>query len=113
MIENAKIKDVNLSMADYGCLVLEMQLEGNGWGVIFGGRVLGHGYVGAKEFEGGPRGIEEIMRIMDVVGVSRFNEMKDKYVRIEVEGWGTSISKIGNIVEDKWFDYTEFYGDEK
>lgn len=113
MIENAKIKDVNLSMADYGCLVLEMQLEGNGWGVIFGGRVLGHGYVGAEEFKGSSRGVEEIMRIMDVVGVSRFNDMKDRYVRVEVGDCGSSISKIGNIIENKWFDYIEFYGDEK
>lgn len=113
MIKNAKIKDVNLSMADYGCLVLEMQLEGNGWGVVFGGRVLGHGYVGAEEFKGTSRGVEEIMRIMDVVGVSRFNDMKDRYVRVEVGDWGSSISKIGNIIENKWFDYIEFYGDEK
>lgn len=113
MIENAKIKNVNLSMADYGCLVLEMQLEGNSWGVVFGGRVLGHGYVGAEEFRGSPSGVEEIMRIMDVVGVSRFNDMKDRYVRVEVGDWGSSISKIGNIIENKWFDYIEFYGDEK
>lgn len=113
MIENAKIKSVDLSMADHGCLVLEMELEGNGWFTVFGGRVLGKGYVGAKEFSGSPRGIEEIMRIMNVVGVDHFNNMQNKYVRVETEGWGSPISKIGNIVEDKWFDYTEFYGEDE
>ena len=98
-------------MEDHGCLVLWLTLEGKGWGCGFGGRVLGKGYVGAKEFEGSKKGIEEIMRIMDVVGVSNFNSMKDKYVRVEVEGWGGTINKIGNIIEDKWFDYKEFYAE--
>lgn len=112
-IQNAKITKVDLSMADHGCLTLELVIEGKGWGCCFGGYVLGYGYVGAEEFEGSPKGIIEIMRIMDVVGVSRFNEMKDKYIRVEIEGWGGSVYKIGNIIEDKWFDYREFYKKER
>lgn len=112
-IQNAKITKVDLSMADHGCLTLELMIEGKGWGCCFGGYVLGYGYVGAEEFEGSPKGIIEIMRIMDVVGVSRFNEMKGKYIRVEVEGWGGSVYKIGNIIEDKWFDYREFYKKER
>ena len=112
MIENAKIKSVDLSMEDHGVLTLRMLLEGAGWGCEFGGYVLGHGYVGAKEFSGGRKGIEEIMRIMNVVGVNSFSDMKDKYVRAEIKGWGDSIKKIGNIIEDKWFDYREFYKEE-
>ena len=50
---------------------------------------------------------------MDVVGVSRFSEMKNKYIRVETEGWGDTIHKIGNIIEDKWFDYHEFYKKER
>jgi hypothetical protein len=111
-IENARIVNVDLSMADHGVLCLALVLEGNGWGVTFGGRVLGKGYVGAKEFSGGPKGIEEIMRIMDVVGVSKFNDLKNKYVRVVIGNWGDTISKIGNIIQDKWFDYKEFYSDE-
>ena len=108
-IENALIEYADLSMADHGCLTLELGLAGNGWGVCFGGRVIGKGYVGAKEFKGYAKGIEEIMRIMDVVGVSRFSQLKGKYVRVVSAGWGGTISKIGNIIEDKWFDYDEFY----
>lgn len=112
IIENAKIKRVDLSMADHGVLTLEMVLEGKGWGVTFGGRVIGKGYLGAKEFKGYEKGTEEIMRIMDVVGVDHFNDMKDRYVRVEVGNWGDPVYKIGNIIEDKWFDYKEFYGNE-
>jgi len=110
MIENAKITSVDLSMADHGVLTLQMTIEGKGWGCVLGGYVLGKGYLGAKEFDGSPKGIEEIMRIMDVVGVERFNDMVGKYIRVESERWGSKIHKFGNIVEDKWFDYKEFYG---
>ena len=33
-IENALITNVDLSMADHGCLTLVMTLEGGGWGVV-------------------------------------------------------------------------------
>lgn len=109
MIENAKIVSADLSMEDHGVLVLELILEGDGWGVTFGGRVLGKGYVGADEFSGSPKGIEEVMRIMDVVGVGSFSELEGKYVRAETSGWGGTVEKIGNITKNKWFDYHEFY----
>ena len=100
-ILNAKITKIDLSMADHGVLTLEMSLEGDGWGTCFGGRVLGKGYLGAKEFSGSPKGIEEIERIMDVVGVDRFNDMKGQYVRVVVGNWGDGVNKIGNIIKDK------------
>ena len=52
------------------------------------------------------------MRIMDVVGVDSFKAMEGKYVRAELEGLSCPIKKIGNIIEDKWFDYREFYKEE-
>ena len=112
-IENAKITNVDLTMTDHGCLCLWLSLEGNGWCTNFSGRVIGKGYLGAKEFIGYEKGTEEIMRIMDVVGVERFNDMKGKYIRAELNGWGSGINKIGNIIEDKWFDYNEFYSETK
>lgn len=108
-IENATITSADLSMEDHGVLTLWLQIEGDGWGCAIGGYVLGHGYVGAKEFEGSPKGIEEIMRIMDVVGVSSFSELAGKQIRVETEGWGGRVTKFGNIIKNKWFDYKEFY----
>lgn len=26
------------------------------------------------------------------------------------DGWGSTITKIGNIINDKWFDMKEFFG---
>ena len=44
-IENALITSVDLSMADHGVLCLEMGLDGRGWGCVFGGHVIGKGYL--------------------------------------------------------------------
>ena len=106
-IENAIIDSVELSMEDHGCLTLLLSVSGYGWGCSVGGYVLGHGFVGAKNFTGCAKGIEEIMRVMDTVGVSKFSDLKGKYIRVVIEN--NSIKKFGHIIEDKWFDYNEFY----
>ena len=83
-IENALITNVDLSMADHGCLTLAMTLEGGGWGVVYGGYCLGKGYLGADDdfFDGSAAGMEYLMRIMDTVGVEKFQDLKGKYVRV-------------------------------
>lgn len=110
-IENATIENVSLNMENYGCLTLDITLKGNGWGCVFGGYCLGKGYLGANDdcFKGYDKGLEAIMRIMDVVGVSDLNKMVGKNVRVASEGWGSKVTAIGNILEDKWFDYELFF----
>ena len=110
-IENALISSVDISMEDYGCVVYEIVLECGGWGCVFGGYCLGHGYLGATDFDGSEKGIESIARIMDVVGVSRFNDMRGRYIRVATKGRGEPIKIIGNIVRENWFDSEAFFSD--
>lgn len=114
-IENALIKNVDLSMADHGCLTLAMTLEGGGWGVVYGGYCLGKGYLGADDafFNGSAAGMEYLIRIMDTVGVEKFQDLKGKYVRVATKGWGSSVKIIGNIIKDKWFDAETFFADKE
>ena len=114
-IENALITKVDLSMADYGSLTLAMQLEGDYWGVVYGGYCLGKGYLGADDdfFDGSAAGMEYLMRIMATVGVERFQDLKGKYVRVATNGCGCSIKIIGNIIKDQWFDAETFFADKK
>ena len=114
-IENALIENVDLSMADHGCLTLAMTLQGGGWGVTYGGYCLGKGYLGADDdfFDGSAAGMEYIMRIMDTVGVEKFQDLKGKYVRVATKGWGGSVKIIGNILKDQWFDAETFFTDKK
>lgn len=109
IIMNAEITNVDLSMQDHGCFVLTLVLRGSGWGVVYGGYCIGKGFLGADEFEGSAKGLEYLMRIMDVVGVETFNDMVGKYVRVATKGWGNSVKIIGNILKDHWFDAEEFF----
>ena len=112
-LKNAEITNVSLNFKDHGVLTLDLTLSGGGWGVIYGGYVLGRGHLGAKTFEGGASGLEAIMRIMDVVGVSDLMEMKGKHVRVATKGLGHSVKIIGNFINDEWFDYESFFDDAK
>ena len=49
--------------------VLTSPLKGMVGGVTLGGYVIGNRYLVADKFEGSNRGTEEIMRIIDTVGV--------------------------------------------
>ena len=82
-------------------------------GCVYGGYVLGSGYVGADVFEGSAIGMESIMRIMDTVGCDTFNDMKGEYVRAAVKGWGDRVQIIGHIMQDKWFDQESFFKEKK
>ena len=114
-IENAKITGVDLSMADHGCMTLSMTLEGAGWGCVYGGYVLGKGYIGAKPefFEADGNGMVYLMRIMDIIESDTFNGMKGEYIRIATKGWGDRVRIIGHITKDKWFDAESFFEDLK
>ena len=108
-IENAIIEDVSISMEDHGCITFLVYIEGNGWFTSFGGYVNGHGYLGSDYWDGGGSAIVAMMKIMDTVGVEKWEDLKGKYIRVESDGWGSSIHKIGNILKDKWFDLKEFF----
>lgn len=112
-IENAQITSVDLSMADYGCLCIEIGLKGSSWGCTYGGYAIGHGYLGADEFKGSEDGIEYIMRIMDTVGVEKFNQMKGQYVRVATRKSDRIVKIIGNILKDQWFDTESFFADKE
>ena len=110
MIENAKITRTSLTMADHGCLTYWLFVEGSGWGCGIGGYAIGRGYLDADTFDGvNGYGIESMMRIMDTVGVDRWEDLPGKYIRVETEGWGSSIHKIDNLISPKWFDLKEFF----
>ena len=108
-IENAKITNVSLTMADYGCLTFWITVEGAGWECGIGGYSIGHGYLGAEKFDGYGPGLEAMMRIMDTVGVDKWENLKGEYVRVKTEEWSGTVTCIGNILKDKWFDLKEFF----
>lgn len=110
-IRNAKIIDTRLTMEDHGCLTFFLTLQGDGWGVNFGGYAIAHGYRNAKTFKAEDgHGLEAMMQIMDVVGVDRWEDLKGKDIRAK-STWrnGAPVDIIGNLIEDKWFNIREFF----
>jgi len=110
-IDNSQITNVSLTMADNGCLTLWLSLSGEA-SCCYGGRCLGHGYLGATEFQGSAKAIEYIMILMDIVGVERFEDLEGKYIRIASHGLGSEPELIGNITKSKWFNQKEFFAND-
>lgn len=107
-IKNVYIKDVDFTMANYGCLMLYLDLTGENFSVSYGGYALGKGRIGGDEFIGSPNGIEYIMRIMDTLGIERFQNIKGAFARIAFKNTNEPIKIIGNVLTDKWFDIDNF-----
>lgn len=108
-IENAQISKVSISMADHGLLTFTIFVKGHGWCCSLGNYMNGVGHLGAKEWKGNGSAIVAMMKIMDTVGVDKWENLEGKYVRVKSEGWGSTMQCIGNLIEDKWFDLKEFF----
>lgn len=103
--ENAKITDVSLEINDHCCLTFSITLKGSGWGASFGGCNLA--FFNGTLFKGSEKGLEALTRIMYVVGVSKWEDIKSRYVKVKQKD--RLVVGIGNIIEDKWFEPREFF----
>ena len=106
-IKNAVIERTFLGKEDHGILTLNLSLNyGDGSCQGFGGmtldvyskkedRRIGHAY-----------GTECLLRILEVVGVESWEELKGKNIRVETDSssWDGKIIAIGNILSEKWFN---------
>jgi hypothetical protein len=110
-ITNARIDYTRLGLEDHGIMTFTIGLEWSGSGQGFGGLALD---MWSKEKEcrvGHPDSIMIIRRIIEAVGVSNWEDLKGKYVRIrhESDSWGAKIEAIGHIVDDEWCVLSDFY----
>jgi hypothetical protein len=114
-IQNAKITNADLSTESYCCCDFPITLDGDGWGVVYGGWCLGKGGTAydIAEIKGSEQGMAAILTIMRVIGVDSLSDMKGKYVRVATKGWGDTVKIIGNILKDEWFDYGTFFIEEE
>lgn len=108
-INNAKIVGTRLGRQDHGILTFTVFIESEMFSCGVGGYALDEygGKPGKRKYSA--KGIEAISKILDTVGVDKWEDLLGKYIRFEDNGWGSTITKIGNIIEDKWFDLEEFF----
>lgn len=103
-IENALITGTTLGLEDHGIFSAYVAVEGEGWGVSFGGYALDQWDESEKRRIGTVFGMEFIAGVMHAVGVQSWEALKGKHCRIETEGWGGRALRIGHITKNQWFD---------
>ena len=109
-IVNAKITSTHLGTEDHGIFTCYLTIEWPGAGCSFGGYALDQYDASTKARIGTAYGMEFIRLAMAAVGVSRWEKLPGTYCRVETEGWGGGLTRIGHITEDRWFDPKEDLG---
>lgn len=102
-IENAKITNTFLGREDHGVMTFYITVEFGGGGCSYGGYSLdGYDKITKKRVYS-TKGMQAICEVLDTVGVNSWEKLKGQYIRIENEGLGGTITKIGNLIKDEWF----------
>lgn len=105
-IRNFKISATHLGYESHGIFTAYLTLQSAGFGISVGGYALDE-FIDTKRIIT-KKGAELIPRILDVVGVETWEQLAGQYIRVEDNGIGESISKIGNLIEDNWLDFDRF-----
>lgn len=102
VVENARIERTTLGVdVDHHILTAYVHLK------------FGHGSQGFGGFEFGsagkpasfPAGLEFIRQVLRVVGVTTWEELPGKYLRVERDG--RALRRIENILKEHWFNPEE------
>ena len=110
MIKNARITSTMLGREDHGILTFMIHIEfDSAIHCGIGGYVLDEYDPVNKVRIFKPKSMEVISKILEVVGVNSWEDLPGKYIRFEDNGWGSTITKIGNIMKDDWIDFKEFF----
>lgn len=108
-IKNAVIESTKISMADHDILTISLYVKCDSFICNIGGYLNGIGHIDATEWKGNGSAIVAMMKIMDVVGVTDWEDLPGKYIRVKIGKPGESIDEIGNILKDKWFNLRKLY----
>ena len=109
-IKNAKISSTMLGREDHGIMTFMIYIDGYGFSCGIGGYCLDEFSSATQTRVFRSESMEAISKILEVVGVDKWEDLPGKYIRIEYNGLGSTVTKIGNIIEEKWFDLKEFFG---
>jgi hypothetical protein len=120
-IENRKIVSTMLGTEDHGILTSQLVLEGDGFGVGFGGNTFDEPRRDSKGKFVGRRGhafgMEYIRALPETLEVGKWEDLPGKHVRVETDGIGSKVTRIGHIIKDRWFSpealFREFFPEEK
>lgn len=105
-IQNAIIESTTLGFEDHGILTCFLSLKLHVGSQGFGGYGLDQWVKEEdrrKDVTGA--GMEFVRQILVTVGVTNWEDLKGKHIRIIKDGgWNSEIRGIGHFLEDKWFE---------
>jgi hypothetical protein len=104
----ARIKSTMLGTEDHGIFTCYLYCEGGGWGCGFGGYALDKWSEVDKRRIGSAYGLEFIKQILDTLEIESWEKLPGTVVRVETEGVGGGIGRIGHFLKEKWFDPHQF-----
>lgn len=88
---NAKITGTNFGVQEDGSMVFYLTMEAAGRVYQVGGISLDtYDEIGRRRVFFG-RGIQAIRRVLEVAGVSRWEDLPGTFVRVEESAWGTMV----------------------
>lgn len=109
MIKNAKIRSTMLGREDHGIMTFMIYIDASDFFCGIGGYCLDEFDSTTKTRVFRAESMEAISKILEVVGVDKWEELPGKYIRFEDNGLGSTVTKIGNIIDDKWFDIESYF----
>lgn len=102
-IHNAKIESTRLGIVeDHGFLDAALCVSWDPYEQVFGGWLLQRDPASEQYDINGPAG-HFIFRVLQIAGVSSWEELAGRYIRICYDRESGRIIGIGHIVDDDWF----------
>lgn len=112
-IKNAKIINTMLGREDHGIFTFMIYVQFDGCSCGIGGYGLDYYNKELNKRVYSAKSLEAVSKILDVVGVDKWEDLKGKYLRIKDNGWGSTIDEIGNLMENEWFNLREFFSNKE
>ena len=106
-VYTAQVVGTELGREDHGIMTCFLNLKGDGWGCSFGGYALDECDIEKKKRVGTAEGMECIIRILQTVEVNSWEKLNGQYVRVKFKG--QMIEKIGHVIKDKWFSFSDCF----
>jgi hypothetical protein len=103
-IENAQIESTMLGNEDHGIFTCYVTVSGDCWGCGFGGYALDKYDSDKKRRVGTAYGLEFIKRILETLEIEEWEKLPGTPVRVETNGVGGGILRIGHFRKNRWFD---------
>ena len=107
-IRNALIEDTMLGIEDHGIATFFLYLDyGDSSHQGYGGYGLDEYSEKDKKRHGHAYGMEAIIRVLETVGVCKWEDLRGKYIRVRGGGLMSKIEAIGHITKNRWLDLKE------